>query len=147
MAEAGDFFQARRPSWTFEHMQSLVPASRRLTRPQRSQSSCALYAEPADTGVVERLLGRSYQLSVSCRPPPSIAWRRTWDAKLERGAIRGWEKAARNHTRFALRFELEPRILAHVDSHAHAIELSDLPRGVIDPTSLWQIQKDVFGLA
>ncbi|WDK19717.1 hypothetical protein CGRA01v4_11004 [Colletotrichum graminicola] len=36
----------------------------------------------------------------------------------------------------------EPRISTYVESHAHAIKPLDLPSGVVDPVSLWQMPKE-----
>lgn len=152
MVDARYFFKARRPLWTWNHLQSLVLTSRVLTHRVNHRKISDLLQ---DAGAAALYMPRLQIMALwngwrgeACAfvyrkesNYPSITWRGTWDMKLESRVIQAWGKVASKYTPYEIRVENQ---LLHclINSHGDAIHQLDLPRGVIDPVSLWQIQRE-----
>ncbi|KAK1986172.1 hypothetical protein LZ30DRAFT_582556 [Colletotrichum cereale] len=165
IVEAKDFFQVCQKDWVWEHMRVLVLSSRILThtadpttitRLLRDAAKAALSMPSLETTVLwNGARGEAckffYREGSDCT---AIGWRGTWDFQLERDTshawnlglgremLRAWKKVADKHTRHDLRIVQDPRIMASVDSNAHAIEFLDLPPGVIDQVSCLQLRRE-----
>ena len=72
----------------------------------------------------------------------SITWFGTWDLELRPCVVEAWERLATEFTRSNIRVEKQRLRDDVISSHGDAIYQLDLPCGVIDPVSLWQIQKE-----
>ena len=153
MADARYFFQARQPLWTWNHLQSLALTSRLLThRANHGEISDLLQ----DAGTAALYMPRLRIMAlwnggkeeacvfIYCKgcDNPSITWRGTWDVELEPRVIQAWEKVASKYTSGELRFERQPLYCGIVSSHGDTIHQLDLPHGVLDPVSLWQIRRE-----
>ncbi|TQN65782.1 hypothetical protein CSHISOI_09630, partial [Colletotrichum shisoi] len=153
IVEARDFFQSRRPDWVWEGLTSLVLTSRMLTSAAnredvtgllRSAAAAALSMPRLHTMVLwNGIEGTACKFSYRAESGrASIAWRGTWDLGLEDEVVDAWGKVAHKRTGLDLGVIHEPRIVEHVDCHAHAIALLGLPGGVVDPISLLQMQRE-----
>ena len=153
LVDAQHFFQARQPLWTWNHLQSLVLTSRLLFSTDREISdllqdagTAALYMPKLQVMALWNYVN-GCACSFSYRREgnkPSITWRDMGDTELEPRVIQAWEKVASKHPHAPYELEVE-RQLVHfeiINSHADAIHQLDLPRGVLDPVSLWQIQRE-----
>lgn len=69
-----------------------------------------------------------------------ITLQSTWDIEIEPRVIWAWKRI-----NLRLRIRKLPLICSTIRSHADAIQQLDLPRGVIDPVYLRQIQKETIG--
>lgn len=154
MADALQFFQARLPLWTWNHLQSLALTSRLLTRTAANQGEISDLLQ--DAGEAALCMPRLHTMAlwnggkeeacafIYCKGchNPSITWRGTWDLKLEPRVIQAWEMVASKYTSGELRVEKQPLYCGVVNSHGDTIHHLDLPPGVIDPVSLWQIRRE-----
>ena len=153
MIDARHFFKARQPEWTWNQLESLVLTSRLLTYgAKRGIISNLLHEAGAAALKMPRLhtvaiwngwKGEAavFMYRKGCTDP-SIVWRGTWDLKLEPRVIEAWAKVAAKYTLFELRVEKQKLRRDKISSHGEAIHYLDLPPGVIDPVSLWQIRRE-----
>ncbi|OIW32387.1 hypothetical protein CONLIGDRAFT_678788 [Coniochaeta ligniaria NRRL 30616] len=153
MTDARHFFQARQPPWSWDHLQSLVLTSRLLTRTSARGVVSDLLSDAGAAAVRMPKLctmalwngGKGEACAFIHRHDierPSIIWRGTWDLDLEPRAVQAWERVASEYTPKSLRFQSQALCGSVIGSHGDAIHLLDLPRGVVDPVSLWQIRRE-----
>ncbi|KAF6835352.1 hypothetical protein CPLU01_04432 [Colletotrichum plurivorum] len=162
MIEAGDFFQAWESKWIWENLTKLALTSSKLdsnSKPThvaallRSAATAALSMPKLQNMVIwngKRDEACKFQYSIeksseNGRPAATITWKGTWNFILdpEGDVVRDWDAVAAKTDCEHLHIQTEPRITAVVNSHAHAIRLLGLPTEVIDPSSLWQIEKEM----
>ncbi|OHE97217.1 hypothetical protein CORC01_07471 [Colletotrichum orchidophilum] len=152
MIDALDFFRSCQQDWVWSHMRSLTLTSRILTQTEnleinklmRSAAISALLIPHLHTMVIwNGRKGEAFKIFYHVRSTYAcIGWRGTWDLKLKPGVIRNWQRVADKNTKHDLQVIPEPLILTSIDSHAHAIELLDLPLEVVHPVSLVQMQRE-----
>lgn len=157
MIEARDFFQARQSEWVWENLTTLALTSRQLNRKSstanidaaallRSAAAAALSMPKLHTMAIwNGKRGEACKFQYSAQQGcASITWKGTWGFKLMTGdVVRDWEAVAATKS-YHLYVEIEPRITTVVRSHAHAVKLLELlPLAVADPSSLWQIEKEM----
>jgi hypothetical protein len=151
MADARHFFQARRPSWTWHRLQSLILTSRQLTSTADGGAISSLLNDAGTAALQMPKLrtmvlwngGKGEVCAFTYRrnsEKPSIIWQGTWDADLASDVIDVWEKVASEYTPRPLRIESHSLSCGTIKSHGDAIFRLNLPREVIDPLSLWQIR-------
>ncbi|KAF6813531.1 hypothetical protein CSOJ01_04553 [Colletotrichum sojae] len=162
MIEARDFFQARRSKWIWENLTKLALTSSELDRNRkpphiatllRSAAAAALSMPKLHNMVIwngKRGEACKFQYSIeksreNGRPAATITWMGTWNFILdpEGDVVKDWDAVAAKTDCEHLHIRTEPRITAVVKSHAHAIRLLGLPTEVVDPGSLWQIEKEM----
>ncbi|KAI3328998.1 hypothetical protein HD806DRAFT_481340 [Xylariaceae sp. AK1471] len=153
MVDARHFFQELQPLWTWNYLQSLVLTSGLLTgTASRTETSDLLH----HAGLAARSMPRLHTMAIwnggkgeACafiyrkkNSGSSITWRSTWDLELGPSIVEAWEKVATESTQS--RFWVEKHQLRgdSITSHGDAICQLDLPYGVIDPASLWQIRRE-----
>ncbi|KAF4463384.1 F-box domain-containing [Fusarium albosuccineum] len=150
MTDARDFLDACQPGWRWEHLRSLVLTSRLMTPSERQVEVTHLLR---DAGVIAMRMPELQTMALwngakgeACaftyrRGDGSITWRGTWDMKLEPCVIEAWRRVVYQYSRQAFRAKSEI-IGSRILSHGDAIHHLDLPAGVIDPVSLWQIREE-----
>ncbi|KAK1772839.1 hypothetical protein QBC33DRAFT_31227 [Phialemonium atrogriseum] len=156
MVDAWHFFQARQPLWTWGQLQSLVLTSRLLTQAEDRWKVSNLLE---DAGAAALQMPKLHTMALwnggkgqACAfiyrrdfGKTSIVWRGTWEMNLEPRVIRAWERVVSTleyTTSYSLRVESQPLCPGIIGSHGDAIHQLDLPIGVVDPTSLWQIRRE-----
>ncbi|KAF5006195.1 hypothetical protein FDECE_7418 [Fusarium decemcellulare] len=150
MTDARDFLDACQSGWRWEHLRSLVLTSRLMTPSRRQVEVTHLLR---DAGVIAMRMPELQTMAFwngakgeACaftyrRGDGSITWRATWDMKLEPCVIEAWRRVIYQYSRQAFRVKSEI-IGSRILSHGDAIHHLDLPAGVIDPVSLWQIREE-----
>ncbi|KAK2736570.1 hypothetical protein CKAH01_07770 [Colletotrichum kahawae] len=152
MVEAADFFRSCQRDWVWSHMRSLTLTSRILTQTNslaiqnllENAATTALSMPNLHTMVIwNGRKGEAFKFFYRAKSSHTcIGWRGTWDLKLDTKVIRNWQRVADKHTRHDLRVSPEPLILDSIGSHADAIDLLDLPSGVVHPVSLLQMRRE-----
>ncbi|KAK1689293.1 hypothetical protein BDP55DRAFT_545700 [Colletotrichum godetiae] len=152
MIEASDFFRSCQQGWVWSHMRFLTLTSRILTQTEnlkienllRTAAITALSIPHLHTMVIwNGRKGEAFKFFYYAKSSYTcIGWQGTWDWKLEPSVIRNWQRVADQNTRHDLKVIPEPLITTNIDSHAHAIELLDLPSEVVHPVSLLQMQRE-----
>ncbi|KAI3535884.1 hypothetical protein CABS01_00789 [Colletotrichum abscissum] len=152
LIEASDFFQSRQKDWVWSHMRFLTLTSRILTQTEnlrienllRNAATTALSIPHLHTMVLwNGRKGEAFKFFYHAKSSYTcIGWQGTWDWKLTPSVIRNWQRVADQNTRHDLKVIPEPLITTSIDSHAHAIELLDLPSEVVHPVSLLQMQRE-----
>jgi len=148
--DARDFFDARRPAWTWNNLQSLVLTSE-FVAPTAGKKLCRLLQDAGKAVLCMPRLrtmciwngGKGLAGAFTYRRylGPMILWRGTWHLELEPGMSKVWERVASEHARFLLSYESQ-LLQGSINSHGDAIHHLDLPPGVVEPTSLWQIRRE-----
>ncbi|KAL8837096.1 MAG: hypothetical protein Q9170_002653 [Blastenia crenularia] len=157
MVDAVYFFQARRPSWAWKHLVSLVLTSRLLVPSEDHAEINLLFQAAAVTAMkmpslrtMELWNGRRglacvfrYQASEG-NFPAKIIWRGTWDIPLEPKVVHAWETVATQHARCDLLVIKEPldKTMVQVRSHGDAIDQLEFLRPVVHPVSLRQLRAE-----
>jgi hypothetical protein len=153
MVDAWHFFRARQPLWVWNHLQSLVLTSRILThRANRGEVSDLLQDAGAAALYMPRLhimalwncgKGEAYIFIYrkECNNP-LVIWRGTWDVRLEPRVIQAWGRVASKYSPYELRVEKQPLRCGIISPHGEVMHQLNLPRGVLDPVSLWQIRRE-----
>lgn len=155
MVDARHFFQACQPLWTWNHLQSIVLTSRLLTRTSGRKGVSDLLKDAGAAAVRMPKLrtmalwngGRGEACAFIYRhdfEKPSIVWRGTWDVNLQPCVMQAWERVVSEYTPHSLRFESQRLRSSIIRSHGDAIYHLDLPGGVVDPISLWQIRGEAL---
>ncbi|KAH6665695.1 hypothetical protein B0J14DRAFT_210286 [Halenospora varia] len=154
--DAQQFLEARRPLWTWDHLQSLVLTSQLLNHGANREGISDLLR---DAGAAALCMPKLQFMAVcncgegdacvfiyrkECNSS-SIIWRGIWDLKLEPRVIQAWQEVAIKYTPYELRVKKEQLRGGTVTSHGEAIHQLDLPRGVLDPVSLCQIRREGKG--
>ncbi|KAF3809063.1 hypothetical protein GCG54_00011259 [Colletotrichum gloeosporioides] len=151
IVEARDFFKSCQPSWVWEHLQSLVLTSDTLSHKAKLEDVFNLLQNAAKAALsMPRLhtltlwsTGQRQACKFSYQVNPAlVTWRGTWDLKLDSRTIQDWTKVARKQGQHDLQVKRE-LLSTHVNSQGHAVELLDLPCGVVDPESLWQMRREM----
>ncbi|KAF0321442.1 oxoglutarate iron-dependent oxygenase [Colletotrichum asianum] len=151
IVEARDFFISCQPSWFWEHLQSLALTSDTLSRKANLKDVLSLLQNAAKAALSMPRLhtltlwntsqGEACKFSYHVNPAV-VTWRGTWDLKLDSCTIQDWTKVARKQGQHDLQVKRE-LLSTHVNSQGHAVELLDLPCGVVDPGSLWQMRREM----
>ncbi|KAI1374109.1 hypothetical protein F4677DRAFT_461674 [Hypoxylon crocopeplum] len=156
IVDARHFFQATQPLWTWNHLQSLVLTSQLLTHTSNCTEISGLLH---DAGVAALSMPKLHTMAIwngrkgeACAfiyqrkdDSSSITWRGTWDLELRSNMVEAWERVGAKFTRSGIRVEKQRLCGDVISSHGDAIYQLDLPCGVIDPISLWQIQREAIG--
>ncbi|KAG6004175.1 hypothetical protein E4U21_001355 [Claviceps maximensis] len=81
------------------------------------------------------------------RSERAIIWKAAWDLKLAPEAIRAWDEVVGLHYFAMGRVEVKKTMLRHRDplSRGEGMDVLELPPGIIDPISLFQIQEEAAG--
>ncbi|KAK2055930.1 hypothetical protein LY76DRAFT_519398 [Colletotrichum caudatum] len=148
LVEASDFFSSCKQGWVWRHLKSLILTSRKLTRTENLETTVLLRTAAKTALSMPQLRtmvlwngrkGEAFKFFYHATTSgyACIGWRGTWEFELRSDIKQAWQGVQHN-----LRVIQEPRISTEVESHAHAIELLDLPPGVVDPISVWQMQKE-----
>lgn len=152
MVEASDFFGACEQEWTWKHLESLALTSRLL---QYGHGQERAYSLLYKAGVAALRMPKLQNMPLwyggrgeACaflyhmdNGRPTITCRGTWDLVLKPDVIRIWEEVASKFQLFGLRIKTQ-RVQACIDSHGDAIYHLNLPPGIVDPVSLWQIRRE-----
>ncbi|KAM0251720.1 hypothetical protein ACHAQJ_008041 [Trichoderma viride] len=158
MVNAEEVFQKCLPTWNWPRLQSL------------SLTSQLLQNDWKILDMIESLLCRGGDLvqqmpkiqtfvlwnggkSHACafiyhvgRDRASITWRGTWNLQMSPRVVETWQRAASVFSSCELQVKQES-IQEIIRCHGDAIYHLKLPCQVIDPASVWQIRREVGGLA
>ncbi|KAL4878076.1 hypothetical protein BJY04DRAFT_221433 [Aspergillus karnatakaensis] len=79
-----------------------------------------------------------------CKKPHrcSLTWRATWEVNLDAELVGLWEDVALKSGVAELEVKYVKLSAGDIQSHGDAIHHLELPEGVIDPVSLWQIRQE-----
>lgn len=165
MIDAEKYFEACQPNWKWNNLRSIVLTCRSLVEKNAAEpgfprllSRAAVVARqmPSLTCMVlynaSKCEACSFTYLIKDKSRASLAWRGTWGVperkKLLFETVTQWSSTARSHLRtlgYAARAgTFSHRVIAkkRFVSHGDAIHWLKLPRGVIDPVSLWQIRRE-----
>lgn len=154
MVDARHFFHACRGFEEWTRLQTLDLTSPVMTTAARSYDVDALLVNAACVALRMPLLRRmtlwngrrenacsfSYEVTQN---ETSIRVRGTWDWKVQRGVLDPWKHLAWVNTRNMLTLYEYPKIDPDlIKSHAVAIRVLELPRSIVHPVSLKQIERE-----
>ncbi|KAI1375988.1 hypothetical protein F4677DRAFT_459934 [Hypoxylon crocopeplum] len=164
MVEAQHFFDAPQQHWAWhslppqrwawDNLQSLALTSQllvplpaeegQISGLLRAAGKAALHMPKLHTMALWNCLEKDAGVFLyrKGRDETSITWRGTWFPNLDRRVVQAWKKVASKYTPWELRVRGELLQGGTVKSHGDLIHALNLPPGVVDPVSLWQIRKE-----
>lgn len=153
MVDARQFFQARQPLWSWDYLQSLALTSPLLTHGADRGKVSDLLMDAGEAALHMPKLhtmtlwngGRGEACAFTYRRQGGkcpITWRGTWDLKPESCVVQAWERVASKYSVYSVWVESQLLRRGTISSHGDAIHQLDLPSGVVDPVSLWQIRRE-----
>lgn len=160
MIDAWDFFNACHPEWRWPNLETLVLTSQRLTiAADEEQVNTLLYLAAKAALWMPNLRGMvlwNVKESGPCAfkyvkqdGVSQITWHSTWGFDFQAPVILAWADVADLPSR-AIRFWGQGLVRGRIPQvkafscHGEAIAWLQLPAGVIDPISLWQIRMEAL---
>ncbi|KAF4999075.1 hypothetical protein FDECE_11634 [Fusarium decemcellulare] len=152
MVNAEYFFEACKPTWTWQHLQSLALTPQYLKEPPDEKGISELLCQ---AGQVALQMPRLHTFVLwngakgnACAfiyqnggEYPEITWRGTWNLELSLGIVEVWQRLTSDIHSRQIRVKKE-LIWDDIKSHGDAIHHLNLPVQVVHPASLWQIRRE-----
>ncbi|KAL9616419.1 MAG: hypothetical protein Q9160_008718 [Pyrenula sp. 1 TL-2023] len=157
LADAKDFFAAYRPGWNWPNLVSLALTSLLIDQDENPAKVNMMLNTPG--AVVQNMPklqlmeiwngGKDHAcvfryVGTRVHEPARIAWRGSWDLKLEPRVIKTWENVALMAGGQRLEVEISriPPDAGRISSHGDAIHQLKLQQEVLHPVSLRQIRHE-----
>ncbi|KAG6017470.1 hypothetical protein E4U43_001070 [Claviceps pusilla] len=153
MIDAGAFLLHCQRGWIWQRLRFLSLTSNRLRREARADDISTLLTSAALAAKrmpkLDRLLlwnaaegeGCSFEYRRSDR---AILWKAMWDVRLSEEAIRSWDEVVSLYCSSTSGIRIMKHLLRcrYPLSHGEGMGMLELPPGIVDPVSLFQIQDE-----
>ncbi|KAG5970895.1 hypothetical protein E4U55_001418 [Claviceps digitariae] len=153
MVDAGVFLRHCQQSWTWSRLRFLSLTARPLHEEAQADKISTLLTNAAFAAQgmpkLDRMLlwhaaegeGCSFEYR---RTERAVIWKALWDLKLSARALEAWDEVVSSHYSSSSGI----RVIKHIlgckvpRSHAEGMRMLELPPGIVDPISLFQMQDE-----